>query len=124
MEPYYTRAERMYHVHGEHGDLGIQIDEKNPNCSQCIRCGACDGFPCLVRAKADAQVLAVDPALEFPSVTLLTNAFAERLETIPSGRAVSKVIVRRNGGREEYSAGVVAVSAPARWRLRRGSRSI
>jgi len=153
MEPYYTRAERMYHVHGEHGEdptdpyasepyphpavsheprlqhlaedfarsglkpfhtpLGIQIDEKNPNRSQCIRCGTCDGFPCLVRAKADAQVLAVDPALEFPNVTLLTNAFVERLETIPSGRAVSKVIVRRNGGREEYSAGVVVVSAGA-----------
>src|SRR3989442_1706480 len=96
-----------------HTPLGIQIDEKNPNRSQCIRCGTCDGFPCLVRAKADAQVLAVDPALEFPNVTLLTNAFVERLETIPSGRAVSKVIVRRNGGREEYSAGVVVVSAGA-----------
>ena len=130
MEPHYTRAERMYQVHGEHGEdptdpyasepyphpavsheprlqhlaedfarsglkpfhtpLGIQIDEKNPNRSQCIRCGTCDGFPCLVRAKADAQVLAVDPALEFPNVTLLTNAFVERLATIPSGRAVSR----------------------------------
>jgi len=55
----------------------------------------------------------VDPALEFPNVTLLTNAFVERLETIPSGRAVSKVIVRRNGEREEYSAQVVVVSAGA-----------
>jgi choline dehydrogenase-like flavoprotein len=153
LEPYYTRAERMYHVHGERGEdptepyssepyphpsvsheprlkhlaedfarsglrpfhtpLGIQIDEKNPNRSQCIRCGTCDGFPCLVRAKADAQVLAVDPALEFPNVKLLTNAFVERLETIPSGRAVSKVIVRRNGAREEYSAAIVVVSAGA-----------
>jgi len=153
LEPYYTRAERMYHVHGERGEdptdphasapyphpavsheprleqlaqdfarsglkpfhtpLGIQIDEKNPNRSPCIRCATCDGFPCLVRAKADAQVLAVDPALEFPNVTLLTNAFVERLETIPSGRAVSKVIVRRNGERDEYSANVVVISAGA-----------
>src|SRR5207248_3291810 len=153
LEPFYTRAERMYHVHGERGEdptdphasapyphaavsheprleqlaqdfarsglkpfhtpLGIQIDEKNPNRSPCIRCATCDGFPCLVRAKADAQVLAVDPALEFPNVTLLTNAFVERLETVPSGRAVSKVIVRRNGEREEYSADVVVVSAGA-----------
>jgi len=153
LEPYYTRAERMYHVHGNRGEdptdphasepyphpavsheprlqqlaedfervgvrtfhtpLGIQIDEKNPNRSQCIRCGTCDGFPCLVRAKSDAQVLAVDPALEFPNVSLLTNAFVERLETVPSGRAVSKVIVRRNGKREEYSAGIVVVAAGA-----------
>ena len=40
-----------------------QIDEKAPNRSPCIRCATCDGYPCLVRAKSDAQVLAVDPAL-------------------------------------------------------------
>jgi choline dehydrogenase-like flavoprotein len=153
MEPYYGRAERMYHVHGERGEdptepqarspfphpavsheprlqhlaedfaraglrpfhtpLGIQIDEKNTNRSACIRCTTCDGHPCLVKAKADAQVLAVDPALEFPDVTLLTNAYVERLETTASGRAVSKVIVRRNGEREEYSADIVVVSAGA-----------
>src|SRR3989442_13878358 len=96
-----------------HTPLGIQIDEKNPNRSQCIRWATCDGFPCLVRAKSDAQVLAVDPALEFPNVSLPTNAFVERLETVPSGRAVSKVIVRRNGQREEDSAHVVVVSAGA-----------
>ena len=39
-------------------------------------CGArnCDGFPCLVHAKSDAEVLGVRPALEHPNVTLLTNA--------------------------------------------------
>jgi len=58
-------------------------------------------------------VLAVDPALEFPNVTLLTNAFVERLETTASGRAVNKVAVRRNGEREEYSAEIVVVSAGA-----------
>ena len=153
MEPYYSRAERMYHVHGERGEdptdpyasepyphpavshetrlqhlaedfarsglrpfhtpLGIQLDEKSPHRSRCIRCATCDGYPCLVRAKADAQVLAVDPALEFPNVTLLTNAFVERLETTASGRAVNKVVVRRNGEREEYSADIVVVSAGA-----------
>ncbi len=66
-----------------------------------------------MKAKADAQVLAVDPALEFPNVTLLTNAYVERLETTASGRAVSKVIVRSKGEREEYSADIVVVSAGA-----------
>ena len=42
--------------------------------SRCIRCETCDGFPCLVHAKSDAQVICVDPALEHPNVTLLTNA--------------------------------------------------
>src|SRR5205085_8830635 len=66
-----------------------------------------------VRAKADAQVLAVDPALEFPNVTLLTNALVERLLTSASGREVSGVLVKRDGRREEYSADLVVVSAGA-----------
>ena len=32
--------------------------------SACVRCANCDGFPCLVHAKSDAEVLGVRPALE------------------------------------------------------------
>ena len=32
--------------------------------SPCIRCATCDGFPCLVHAKSDADVIAVRPALQ------------------------------------------------------------
>jgi hypothetical protein len=53
-----------------HVPLGIQLDEKNPHANKCIRYDTCDGFPCLVYAKSDAQVLCVDPALQY---TLLTN---------------------------------------------------
>ena len=42
--------------------------------STCMRCATCDGFPCLVHAKSDAEVLGVRPALEHPNVTLLTNS--------------------------------------------------
>ena len=42
--------------------------------STCIRCGTCDGFPCLVHAKSDAEVLGVRPAIQQPNVTLMTNA--------------------------------------------------
>ena len=57
----------------------------NPHASKCIRCNTCDGFPCLVYAKSDAQVLGVDPALEYPNVGLMTNAYVERLETSDVG---------------------------------------
>jgi choline dehydrogenase-like flavoprotein len=153
LEPYYTEAERMYHVHGARGEdpteppasspypyppvthesriqelsdhfraeglkpfhtpLGVQLDESNPHTSRCIRCNTCDGFPCLIHAKSDAQVLAVEPALQYPNVTLLTNAFVERLETTPSGREVTKVLVKRNGSTEEYSADIVVLSCGA-----------
>jgi choline dehydrogenase-like flavoprotein len=96
-----------------HTPLGVMLDEANPHKSPCIRCNTCDGFPCLMHAKSDAQVLAVDPALRYPNVTLLTNAFVERLETTPSGREISKVIVKRNGMTEEYSADIMVLSCGA-----------
>ena len=92
---------------------GILIDEANPERSACIRCETCDGFPCLVRGKADAQVVCVEPALRYPNVTLLTNSRVVRLETTGDGRTVSKVVVDRDGQMEEYSADLVAVSAGA-----------
>ena len=96
-----------------HTPLGVMLDEMNPHSSRCIRCNTCDGFPCLVHAKSDAQVVAVDPALRYSNVSLLTNAFVERLETTPSGHEISKVVVRRNGGIEEYSADLVVLSCGA-----------
>ena len=96
-----------------HTPLGVMLDERNPPSSRCIRCGTCDGFPCLVYAKSDAQVLSVDPALQHPNVTLMTDSMVERLETGPSGREVTKVIVRRNGVHEELTAAIVVVSCGA-----------
>jgi choline dehydrogenase-like flavoprotein len=153
MEPYYTRAERLYHVHGERGadptdppasapyphppvshepriqqlsddfarlglrpfpvPLGVMLDEQDPRRSPCIRCDTCDGHPCLVGAKADAQVVCVDPALAYPNVSLLTGAFVSRLETSASGREVTRVVVEREGAAEVYSADIVVVSAGA-----------
>jgi len=96
-----------------HVPLGIMLNESDSRQSKCIRCSTCDGHPCLVYAKSDAQVVCVDPALEYPNVTLLTNAYVSRLETNASGREVTKVVVQRNGNTEEYSAGIVAVSCGA-----------
>jgi choline dehydrogenase-like flavoprotein len=46
-----------------HVPLGIQLNEKNSHASKCIRCKTCDGFPCLVYAKSDAQMFGVAPAV-------------------------------------------------------------
>jgi len=96
-----------------HVPLGVQLDEKNARSSKCIRCATCDGFPCLVYAKSDAHVCAVEPALQHPNVTLLVNSKVTRLETSASGREVTGVVVERNGATERYSADVVAVSCGA-----------
>jgi len=95
-----------------HTPLAVMLDERNPR-SRCIRCETCDGFPCLVEAKGDAEVCCVAPALRHPNVTLLTEAKATRLITSASGREVSGVEVERDGQKETYAADVFVVSCGA-----------
>ena len=154
MEPYYTKAEQLYQVHGHHGEdptdppasrdypfpevsneprieqlydnlaaggyhpfhapCGIMLDEQHPPFSTCIRCSTCDGYPCLVHAKSDAEVMCVRPALQHSNVTLLTNAQAVKLNTSATGREVTEVVVERgNGARETYQGSLVVVSCGA-----------
>lgn len=98
-----------------HTPLGVMLDESAPQKSKCIRCSTCDGFPCLVQAKADAQLLGVDAALQHPNVTLRTNAYVERLETNASGREIRSVVIKHDGAetRERLEADVVVVSCGA-----------
>lgn len=153
LEPYYTKAEQLYQVHGErdvdptdppasepypfppvshehciqlladnllkmgyhpyHAPTAIMLDEQNRNRSTCIKCDTCDGYPCLVHAKADAEVVCVRPALQHPNVTLVTNTEVTQLKTSASGREVTEVIARRNGSTDSYSGSMVVVAAGA-----------
>ena len=45
----------------------------------CIRCSTCDGFPCLVDAKSDAETCGIDPALATGNARLVTGARVTRL---------------------------------------------
>src|SRR5208282_1500507 len=99
--------------HPFHAPCGVMLDESNMPYSACIRCSTCDGFPCLVHAKSDAEVLGVRPALEHHNVTLLTGAEVVRLDTNAAGTAVTDVVVERDGERETYAADIVVVSCGA-----------
>ena len=151
-EPWYTKAEWLYQVHGTHGEDPTEghcskavpvagglaraagpadlrraggrrlpsvpravrhpAGRGRPAASACIRCATCDGYPCLVHAKSDADIIAVRPLLDQPNVTLLVNAEVERLETDASGRTVT----RRAGdpqrpAQEVYEGDIVVISA-------------
>jgi choline dehydrogenase-like flavoprotein len=92
---------------------GILLNEQAPHRSLCIRCDTCDGFPCLVHAKADAEVICVRPALTYPNVTLVTHAHVMCLKTSASGREVTEVVVDHHGASETYRGNLVVVSAGA-----------
>jgi choline dehydrogenase-like flavoprotein len=99
--------------HPFHAPCGIMLDEGNMPYSPCVRCRNCDGFPCAVHAKSDAEVLGVRPALEHPNVTLWTNARAVKLETDESGRRVNEVVIEHDEGLERVTGDVVVVSCGA-----------
>ena len=63
----------------------------------CIRCKTCDGFPCQVHAKGDAEICCVRPALAGEAVELWTNARARRILTDRSGKRAVQVEVECKG---------------------------
>jgi choline dehydrogenase-like flavoprotein len=91
----------------------VMLDEADMAYSRCIRCQTCDGFPCLVHAKADAEVIAVRPALAHDNVTLLRNARATRIETNAAGTAVTSVLAEIDGVERRFEADIVVVSCGA-----------
>ncbi|MEM9808561.1 MAG: GMC family oxidoreductase, partial [Cyanobacteria bacterium P01_D01_bin.56] len=93
--------------------MGINRDSANPLQSPCIRCDTCDGFPCLLDAKADAQTCCLTPAVQYENVTLITNATVERLVPNESGNKIGIVDTIVNGVAEQYSADVVVVACGA-----------
>lgn len=153
LEPYYTRAEMLYSVHGKRGEdpteppasapypfppishepriqklfddlvkagyypfsapSAVLLNESDPPNSRCIRCQTCDGFPCLIQAKADAEIAAIRPALHFSNVSLKTNSMAVKLTTDSSGREVTEVIALCEGKPESLKANIVVVSCGA-----------
>ena len=104
-------------LHPFHLPLGVLLDEKGGKAlptSPFIRNPFFDGYPSLTNGKADAEIISIDPTLDaHPNVTLLTGAYASRLDTDASGRSVTAVQVERDGARETYSADIIVVACGA-----------
>ena len=100
-------------LHPFHAPSGVMLDEANLPFSRCRKCNCCDGFPCLVHAKSDAEVLGVRPALAAANVSLLTRAQVKRLQTDTAGRTVTAVELERDGVPMRVSGDVVVVSCGA-----------
>jgi choline dehydrogenase-like flavoprotein len=93
--------------------LAIKLNEVNRRLSTCIRCNTCDGFPCLVDSKADADINCVRPVEKYDNVTLITEAKVKRLQTSASGREVTSVEVVIDGEIQFFSANIVVVACGA-----------
>jgi choline dehydrogenase-like flavoprotein len=89
--------------------LAVQRHEGGP----CVRCKTCDGFPCKVHAKTDAEIAAIKPALETGRLTLKTGAKATRLVLTSDGRRVDSVEYESSEGLQKIVAPVFVLSASA-----------
>lgn len=93
--------------------LGIQLLEKDPVNSPCIRCDTCDGYPCLIHAKADAETICIAKAIKHDNVSLLTNAKAIKLHTNVSGKKITHADVMLHGKIKRLHADIFSVSCGA-----------
>jgi choline dehydrogenase-like flavoprotein len=115
-EPYIEKINHALKDRGFHPcyqPLGIKLNEINRFLSACVRCNTCDGFPCLVNAKADADVNGIRPAVVYPNVTLMTEAKVLRLHTSASGREVTAVEAEIKGDRQMFSGNIVVIACGA-----------
>ena len=152
-EPYYARAEEMYHVHGEAGvdptepprstpyaydklphepriqkladdlttqglkpfplPMGVRLGDDEPKRRSLTGLDRFDGYPDPSESKADAHVVAVQPALFHENVTLKTDRYVERLVTSDDGKTIQEVVVTHDNNKEIYTAPLVIMSCGA-----------
>jgi choline dehydrogenase-like flavoprotein len=87
--------------------MGVDVE------GDCVLCATCDGFPCRLLAKSDAESCCIAPALEHPTVRLQTGVHVDRLITDgPGGRVVAAEATSRRR-RLRISGGTFIVAAGA-----------
>ncbi|OUC14075.1 MAG: dehydrogenase [Alkalinema sp. CACIAM 70d] len=122
--PALPHSDRIAEVEQQLREQGLQpfplpmaIDYQPEATKTCILCGTCDGYPCKINQKADAQICCVEPALRYENVMLLEGAKVERLRTNAAGTQVTGVEVSREAAgemvRELFSGDIVVVSCGA-----------
>jgi choline dehydrogenase-like flavoprotein len=79
----------------------------------CIRCATCDGFPCRVGAKSDAETCGVDPALATGNARLETGVRVRRLVADSSGRRVDRLVAEDANGAVEVTGRKFVLAAGA-----------
>ncbi|MEL6814469.1 MAG: GMC family oxidoreductase [Cyanobacteria bacterium J06598_3] len=93
--------------------LSVKLNEKDAFLSECIRCNTCDGFPCFIDAKSDADVNCIRPAMSHANVELITEAKVNRLHTSDSGKEITGVEAEINGETHTFSSEIVVVACGA-----------
>ena len=109
-EPYVAELiSRLRHqgLHPSSTAMGIDLQPGG----SCIRCSTCDGFPCRLGAKSDAEICALAPAIASGHVRLATNTKVDRIVT--EGDRVVALDAEHDGERVRIAGGAFVISAGA-----------
>ena len=111
-EPYVAELAERVRAQGVHPSANAMGLDRGPG-GTCVRCATCDGFPCRLGAKSDAETCAIDPALDSGALRLATGTRVLRLVTDRSGRRVVHRVADGPQGRCTVRAGKVVLAAGA-----------
>jgi choline dehydrogenase-like flavoprotein len=96
-------------LHPFHMPMGVDLRDGG----RCVRCKTCDGFPCQVLAKSEADVCCVRPAIASPNVTLWTRTKALRILTDATGKTVTGIEIEKDGQKQTVQAAWYVVACGA-----------
>ncbi|MFL5962447.1 MAG: GMC oxidoreductase [Gaiellaceae bacterium] len=77
----------------------------------CIRCGTCDGFPCRLGAKSDAETCGIEPALATGNARLASGVRVRRIVT--AGSRVDHLIAEDRDGEVKVTGAKFVLAAGA-----------
>ncbi|HEV3404366.1 MAG TPA: GMC family oxidoreductase [Gaiellaceae bacterium] len=96
-------------VHPSANALGVDRREGGT----CIRCATCDGFPCRLGAKSDAETCGIDPAVATGHARILTGVRVRRLVVDHTGTRVDRLVAESTAGPIEVSGRKFVLAAGA-----------
>jgi len=111
-EPYVAELAGRLREQGVHPSANAMAVDRRAG-GTCIRCATCDGFPCKLGAKSDAETCALDPALATGHARLLTGVRVRRIVTDGTGRRVDHLTAEGRGGALEVRGGKFVIAAGA-----------
>ncbi|RVC82009.1 GMC family oxidoreductase [Mesorhizobium sp. M4A.F.Ca.ET.022.05.2.1] len=111
-EPAVEKMAESFRSHGL-SPSSLPLAVNSGAAGSCILCNTCDGFPCKIAQKNDAETCGVEPALKTGRVDLMTRAFARRLLLTPDGKRISRIEIEHAGERKQLSAPLFVVSCNA-----------
>jgi choline dehydrogenase-like flavoprotein len=109
-EPYIAElAERLRAEGVSPSSNAMGVDRRDGGL--CIRCGTCDGFPCKLGAKSDAETCGIEPALATGNARLAPGTRVRRI--VAAGRRVDHLVAEDGDGEVRVTGAKFVLAAGA-----------